>query len=175
MLRHARGALPARIRLEAVLVGDGPLRQALQRYLDHHGMSDWVRLTGAADHARIARIYADADFYVAPAHLESFGIAALEARSAGLPVIAHAHSGIADFITDRVDGLLTRDDADMTARIAELASDPAGLANLARACAQVAPVITWARVLRQCDALYEQARHGAAVERPAGVDAVPVR
>ncbi|MGI8760417.1 MAG: glycosyltransferase family 4 protein [Jatrophihabitantaceae bacterium] len=157
MLLRARRLVPAGIRLEAVLIGDGPMRARLQRLLDRTGMDGWVRLAGAADHAGIRTIYEDADFYVAPARLESFGIAALEARSAGLPVIAHARSGIADFVTDRVEGLLTRDDADMTRRIVELATDASTLARLREHNLQVAPAVTWAGVLRECDALYERA------------------
>ena len=77
-------------RLEAIIIGDGPRRAGLERYLAKHDMTDWVTLYGRATHEQIREVYRDADFFVAPATLESFGIAALEARSAGLPIIAHA-------------------------------------------------------------------------------------
>lgn len=157
MLLLARAAIPDRIRLEAVLVGDGPLRERLQRAVERHGMADWVRLTGAADHAQIRSLFQDADFYVAPAHLESFGIAALEARCAGLPVVAHAHSGVADYVTDGVEGLLARDDAHMTERIVELATEPATLERLRQHNLLTPSAISWDTVLEQCTALYQQA------------------
>ena len=47
--------------------------------------------------------------FVAPANLESFGIAALEARCAGLPVLAKANSGIREFVSDEREGLLAAD------------------------------------------------------------------
>jgi glycosyltransferase involved in cell wall biosynthesis len=80
MLHSARAAIPTAIRLEAVIVGDGRLVPALARYLHRHGMTDWVHLVGAADPDKIRAVHQLADFYVAPATLESFGIAALEAR-----------------------------------------------------------------------------------------------
>ena len=74
-----------------------------------------VRLgaAGSLPALRIREIYRDADLYVAPAKLESFGIAALEARCPGLPVIAYACTGVADYIVDGRDGLLVDDDAAM--------------------------------------------------------------
>ena len=50
--------------------------------------------------------YAAADVYISPGELESFGIAALEARTAGLPVVGRKGSGVGEFVTDGVNGLL---------------------------------------------------------------------
>ena len=158
MLRRARAAIPARIRLEAVIAGDGPLAPSLARYLDHHDMTDWVHLVGAADREQIRAIHELADFYVAPATLESFGIAALEARCAGLPVIAHAGTGIAEFITDGLEGLLAENDEHMVDRIVELASTPAKLAQMRHHNSSTPARITWDDVLHQSETLYERAR-----------------
>src|SRR5262249_27227851 len=87
--RAARPAIPRDIQIEAVIAGDGPLAGRLRRYLRRHDMNSWVRLAGAMHPAAIREVHAQADFYIAPAVLESFGIAALEARCAGLPVLAH--------------------------------------------------------------------------------------
>ena len=124
MLRQARALVPADIRLEAIIIGDGPRRAGIERYLAKHNMTDWVTLYGRASHEQIREVYRDADFFVAPATLESFGIAALEARSAGLPVIAHSKSGVRDFVEHGREGLLARGDADMTEQIARLAMTP---------------------------------------------------
>ncbi len=75
MLRQARELVPAEIALEAIIVGDGPRRDGLERYLARHKMTDWVTLYGRATHEQIREIYRDVDFFVAPATLESFGIA----------------------------------------------------------------------------------------------------
>ena len=167
MLRSVSARLPAGVRLDAVLVGDGPLLPALQRYLDRTGMSRSVRLIGAADHARIRGLFADADLYIAPAHLESFGIAALEARCAGLPVLAHARSGVSDFVTHGVEGLLARDDADMAQRILDLATDPALLRQLQQHNRRTPPRISWDSVLAQHDEVYARAGATAAEPLPA--------
>ncbi len=157
ILRDARDAIPADIQIEAVLAGDGPLAPPMRRYLARHNMTDWVRLVGAACPEDIRRIHAGADFYVAPAVLESFGIAALEARCAGLPVVAYRGTGIADFVLDGVEGLLVADDSQMVERIVELATTPETLGRMRKHNATTDPPISWADTIRLSDALYERA------------------
>ena len=50
-----------------------------------------------------------ADLFVNPAIRESFGIATLEARTAGVPVIARAGNGVSEFIQHGKEGLLCDD------------------------------------------------------------------
>ena len=157
MLRRARAAIPADIQIEAVLAGDGPLAPSLRRYLARHDMTQWVRLVGAARPDEIRQIHAHADFYVAPAVLESFGIAALEARCAGLPVVAYRGTGIADFVLDGVEGLLVADDDEMVERIVALATSPETLGRMRLHNATTDPPITWADTIRLTDSLYEHA------------------
>jgi glycosyltransferase involved in cell wall biosynthesis len=170
ILRHARAAIPADIQIEAVLAGDGPLAPSLRRYLARHDMADWVRLVGAAHPEEIRRIHARADFYVAPAMLESFGIAALEARCAGLPVVAYRGTGIADFVLDGVEGLLVADDDEMVEHIVALATSPETLGRMRRHNVTTDPPVSWADTIRLSDSLYEQAIGRTASTRPTTVD-----
>jgi len=157
MLRRARQLVPADIALEAIIIGDGPRRAGLERYLAKHKMTDWVTLYGRASHDEIREVYRDADFFVAPATLESFGIAALEARSAGLPIIAHAASGVRDFVTHGREGLLAEGDTDMAERIAQLAMSPQLRAQITAYNREHRPSHGWPEVLAQCEALYQRA------------------
>jgi glycosyltransferase involved in cell wall biosynthesis len=156
MLRRARAQVPAQIGMRAVIVGDGPWRGRMQRYLNRHDM-DWVELAGRGDHAQIKELYRRADFFVAPALLESFGIAALEARCAGLPVIAHASSGIRDFIRHGREGMLATGDADMVARIVELTRHAPLREQIREHNRRIAPSMNWTDSLNRCDDLYRQA------------------
>jgi glycosyltransferase involved in cell wall biosynthesis len=158
MVREAREMVPPGIEIELVIVGDGPLRAALQRSIRRHGMSNWVHLIGRANHERIRDLYSGVDLYVAPARLESFGIAALEARCAGLPVVAHAGSGITSFIRDGKEGLLTSDDREMAAAIAHLVNSPALRARIREHNSTTSPPVSWPAVLEHCELLYKEAR-----------------
>ena len=165
MLREARARLPEDIRIEAVLVGEGPLRRSLERYVDTTGIGDWVSLRGSATHSQLRNLFADVDFYVAPATLESFGIAALEARCAGLPVVAHRGSGVSEFIIDGVDGLLSHGDAEMVDSIVKLAGSGELRERMRAQARSVPPPVSWAGVMESTEELYERARKVAAADK----------
>jgi glycosyltransferase involved in cell wall biosynthesis len=153
-LADVRRRLPAGIGLRAVIVGEGPLRRRLERYLAGPGadirMRDWVELPGRWEAARIRELYRRADLFVSAARLESFGIAALEARTAGVPVVAMARSGVGEFVTDGVHGLLVPDDATLAEAALALAADPARRAAMAAAARRDPPPMAWPRVVGQC-------------------------
>jgi glycosyltransferase involved in cell wall biosynthesis len=158
MLRHAQRALSGGPRLRAVIVGEGPHRPLLESYLRRHGMTDWVSLPGRMERPQIAELFARADMFVAPATLESFGIAALEARCAGLPVVAHADGGIGEFIgADGREGILAGSDAEMTDAIVRLATDPALRAKIASHNRATPPGLAWPEVLDRTMDLYQLA------------------
>ncbi len=142
MLRAVRESIPSDVPLRAVLIGDGPLLPRVRRYVARHGM-DWVELPGTLTPERIREIYATADVYVAPGVMESFGLAALEARTAGLPVVAMSRSGVADLLTDGLDSRLVPDDVAMTAALRDLVMDRERLNTMARHCHAVTPDADW--------------------------------
>jgi glycosyltransferase involved in cell wall biosynthesis len=157
MLRQARLAVPSDVRMRVVIVGEGPARPALERYLERHGMTAWVSMPGRQPREQIRDLYCRADVFMAPADLESFGIAALEARCAGVPVIAKSGNGIAEFVRDGRDGLLVADDAAMTEAIVRLCTQPLLRRALAgHGEARTSPV-SWTSTLALTEAAYEEA------------------
>jgi glycosyltransferase involved in cell wall biosynthesis len=157
ILRDVRRRVPSHIELDAVLLGDGPQRRLLQVLLRRYGLAGWVRLPGHVSHDQLRTTFAQADVYIAPATLESFGIAALEARCAGLPIVARECSGIADFVTDGVEGCLAHDDAHMTSLIERLAEDPLLRARMSAHNRAHRPPMRWSDVLDACQRLYAEA------------------
>ncbi|GAA3551535.1 glycosyltransferase family 4 protein [Nonomuraea rosea] len=159
LLQAARAHVPARIPIRATIVGDGPARGQMERFLDKHGMAGWVSLPGRYSREQIAKVLESADVFVAPAPRESFGIAALEARAAGLPVVARAQSGVADFVAHGTEGLLGRTLGDLARAVARLCAD-AGLRESIAAHNRATPPAagSWPTVLDGFDRAYEQAR-----------------
>lgn len=158
LLAAARARVPARVPMRATIVGDGPARAQMERFIARHGMAGWVELPGRYSREEIAKVLESADVFVAPAPRESFGIAALEARAAGLPVVARAQSGVADFVRHGVEGLLGRSPAELAAAVARLCSDDDLRLTIA-AHNRVTPPTTgsWPAVLEGFDRAYAQA------------------
>ncbi|KAB8193438.1 glycosyltransferase [Nonomuraea phyllanthi] len=159
LLRAARARVPARIPMRATIVGDGPARGQMERFLARHGMAEWVSLPGRYTREQIAKVLESADVFVAPAPRESFGIAALEARAAGLPVVARTQSGVADFVGDGTEGLLGRTLGDLARAVARLCVDP-GLRESIAAHNRATPPSagSWPTVLAGFERAYEEAR-----------------
>jgi glycosyltransferase involved in cell wall biosynthesis len=158
LLEEARRQVPAGIGLRATVVGDGPARRAMERHLRARNMH-WVSLPGRYTRDQIRDLLASADVFVAPAPRESFGLAALEARAAGVPVVARAESGVADFVRPGKEGLLGGTFTDLAASIARLAKDPALREAIADHNHATQPVkCSWPSVLSGFDQCYDLAR-----------------
>jgi glycosyltransferase involved in cell wall biosynthesis len=166
VIRRARARLPERVRLRVIVVGDGPLRGRLARDVARLGLSGVVELAGRLERDQIRELYRRADLYIAPAILESFGIAALEARCAGVPVIARRQTGIADFIHQHEHGLLASSDAGLAAALADLAASPLTRSRMAARNRACAPETGWADVLQRCELTYKAAAGIADPRRP---------
>jgi phosphatidylinositol alpha 1,6-mannosyltransferase len=123
MLRAVRAQVPADIKITATIIGDGPTRYQVEHYLALHRMTDWVHLTGHLPRSEVKLAMASSDVFVAPAKLESFGIAALEAHAAGLPVVGRAGNGLSEFIRDGEGGVLVDSDREMARVLARMATE----------------------------------------------------
>jgi phosphatidylinositol alpha 1,6-mannosyltransferase len=154
ILRNVRAGLPDEIRVSAVVVGDGPRMKAARRFTAANDMDDWVTFTGHLPRTSIDEHLTNADVFVAPATLESFGIAALEAAASGLPVIGRAGTGLSDFLELGVSGLLLPSDAGIAEALIDLASGARQLQ--APAHAQLL-ALSWRAVLERIDRLYQRA------------------
>jgi len=155
MLAAAQRMLGEESRLELTIIGDGSERGRAERYARKHDLA--VRFAGRLDRAAIREEFARTDIYVQPSIKESFGLAALEARCAGLPLVIHADSGTTQFVRAGVEGLIGADDWAMAGAIAQLAHDRALRERIAEHNRSVEPADSWPNVLQEVIHGYEVA------------------
>ncbi len=148
----------ASVPVRLTVVGDGPLRSGFERLARRLGVDDRVRVTGRLTPAGVLDELARSDVYVAPAVLESFGLAALEARGVGLPVVGRLGTGLADFVEHGVDGLLCASDAHLVGGLVELVEDAALRRRMSEHNRTVEHGLTWARSLDRHEEIYSVAR-----------------
>jgi glycosyltransferase involved in cell wall biosynthesis len=155
MVQSAQRMVGDSIPLELTIIGDGPERGRAEKFARRHGLA--VRFTGRLDRSGILEVFASTDIYVQPSIKESFGLAALEARCAGLPLVIHADSGTTQFVTDKVEGLVGADDVAMAGAIAQLAHDRSLRDRICEHNRSVEPVDSWPHVLDEVIHGYEVA------------------
>ena len=78
------------VELAVVIVGDGPLRTALEQQAESFGIASRVFFLGKVDDATVASWYAACDVFVLPSltRAEAFGLVQLEAMAWAKPVIS---------------------------------------------------------------------------------------
>ena len=159
----AQRELGPSVSLRLTVFGDGKLMPRMRRFLSHNGMDATVTLAGRVDRDELKSIYRKADLFVAPAFLESFGIAALEARCAGLPVLAMRGTGITEFVTDRREGLLADGDRELAGALVEISRDGDLRRTIAEHNRTTQPPTAWPAVLERVDEEYTRAMSISAV------------
>jgi len=164
---RVRALVPAETAIGLEILGEGPDRARLQRFIEAHDMGGWVRLPGRVTREVVRATYAAADIFVAPAPLESFGIAALEARTVGLPVVGRRGSGLQEFVKDGLNGFLATDDEAMAEALARLVMDNELRGSMAAYNRSTPPEQEWGRILDGAEAEYRRAIALAAASRTA--------
>lgn len=111
--------------LRLVVVGDGPLRAALEARRAELGLGGEVRFLG--DRSDVGELLAGLDVFVLSSITEGYSISLLEACAAALPVVATDVGGNGEIIRDGVNGLLVAPGAPraFADAMVRLARDPA--------------------------------------------------
>jgi glycosyltransferase involved in cell wall biosynthesis len=149
--------LPASVGIRLRIVGDGPERHRVERAILRRRMSHCVELTGRLSHDEIRDLYARSDVFVLPTIRESFGIAAAEARAAGLPVIARGDSGVGEWVRHERDGLLATSDEGLVRAMVRIATDTELRDNITAHNTSTTPEMDWALVLERHMDIYARA------------------
>ena len=94
-----------------LVVGEGEEEGRIRRRIAESGLDDHVILLGRVDDDELEAIYAVSDLFIMPNvpvddDVEGFGIVAIEASLAGLPVVASSIEGIRDAVRDGKNGIL---------------------------------------------------------------------
>lgn len=158
VLAQVRQRVPGGTKVSVNIVGEGPRRPDLQQQIDTLGLTDWVSLLGHRDSAGVRELHHRSELFIASSRQESFGIAAFEARAAGLPVIGYRGNGLADYIANGSDGILVTDREEMVQALVALIQNPVELRRLLENTTTEPPSITPEYATRAVEDLYARAR-----------------
>jgi glycosyltransferase involved in cell wall biosynthesis len=86
------------------LYGEGPMRDSIERMIEHFGLRDRIRLAGFV--SAVDKIWSENHALVMPSRYEGMPLAIVEAMLCGRPVLATDVAGHSEVITDEVTGFL---------------------------------------------------------------------
>lgn len=140
-----------------VVAGTGPDEKRILGVAEKNGTASQVWLLGQVPDERLKKLYASADIFVMPnipvaRDIEGFGIVAIEAAAAGLPVVASRVDGIIDAIQDGANGLLVepQQPEKMIVALQSLTEDPSRRRSIgARAAEYTRLNFSWSAVVAQ--------------------------
>jgi glycosyltransferase involved in cell wall biosynthesis len=152
------------IRIRLTVIGDGPRRAALRQLARDLGLEDRVHFRGYLPPSGVKKHFARADAFVLLSIHESFGRSALEARAAGLPVVARTDSAVGEILDGAREALLGRSDEEVLEHLVDAGRDPAVLSRIRHHVAHTPTPYAWPEVTeRHLD------RYRFAVERTDGL------
>jgi N-acetyl-alpha-D-glucosaminyl L-malate synthase BshA len=125
------------VRARFVLVGDGPVRDDIERVIRDYDLDDDVMMAG--EQQDLVAWLSASDLFLLPSAQESFGLAALEAMACEVPVVASNVGGLPEIVEDGVTGFVCppEDVEAMADRGVALLTDRALRASITQAAAEM--------------------------------------
>lgn len=112
--------------IKVSIVGDGPLREELEKYVDENELREIVELLGTRND--VDRLLLGSDLFCMPSNYEGFSIALIEALCSGLDIIATDVGGNSEILQGgRFGELITLNNAEEFVNVLERKIDSRGI------------------------------------------------
>ena len=125
---------------QCVMMGDGPLRPAVEEAIARHGLQERFVLSGWVSPQEVIDCFRQSDVYFMPSLSEGLPVVGVQSMAMGLALVLGAAGGNVELIEDGVNGFL-RDPHDrdgFAGALRELLSNPARLLAARRASREMA-------------------------------------
>ncbi|MGO8886031.1 MAG: glycosyltransferase family 4 protein [Streptosporangiaceae bacterium] len=145
VLIRALAAMPSAVPLVIVGYFDPNFRDSLPRQTSRLGLQSRVTLIPAVPEEALPAVYRAASLFAFPSLVEGYGLPALEAMAAAVPVVASAVPALSEVCGRAAVLVPPHDAAAWAAAMTRILGDDAAASDMARAGAAVAAAATWAR------------------------------
>jgi glycosyltransferase involved in cell wall biosynthesis len=142
------GIRPRHPMLQAVLVGEGYEREALETHVHEVGADDWITFAGRVDGASLIDLYRRAWVLASASAHEGWGMTITEAAACGTPAVVTRIAGHADAVVHDRTGLLVDDPLQLGPAIERVLTDNELRASLAAHALVHASRFTWEATAR---------------------------
>lgn len=143
-----------------VIAGKGGMIEELKQQVDNLGLGNKVYFAGYLNGKDVAKMYKAADISVFPSTYEPFGIVALEAMLAEIPIVVSDIGGLNEIVEHRQTGMKTYcgNSNSIADSILELLFNPELCANIVKkAKAKVRNEYNWNKIAQDTHFTYQKA------------------
>lgn len=137
------------------IVGDGPERTMWERRARKAQLP--ITFNGRLAPVKLKLVLERSQIFIQPSIKESFGIAALEARTNGLAIVARSGTGTQTFIIDGRDGRICESDTDIAMAIKDWDVDRAAFRAILEHNSRVPLKYSWVDIDYRVRAAYQRA------------------
>ncbi len=132
--------------LRVELIGDGPDRPEIERWVTSNDAASWVTLRGRVSDAELRDAYRRAWLVVSASYAEGWGMSLTEGAACGTPCVATDIAGHRGAAIDGTTGLLVESPAAIGPAVAALLADPERRTAFGRAGIEHAAGLSWTAV-----------------------------
>jgi len=129
--------------LEAVIVGEGYLREDLGALVREARAEDWIHLPGRLRDEELVDLYGRAWVVASASRREGWGMTITEAAACGTPAVVTRIAGHTDAVEHGVTGLLVDSTEDLSGALRRLLGDPGLRSQMSDAATTRAARFTW--------------------------------
>jgi glycosyltransferase involved in cell wall biosynthesis len=138
--------------IKLVLVGDGPMRESLEKEQPD------VIFAGFQTGTALAQYYASADIFMFASQTETFGNVTIEAMASGLAVVAFDHAAAGELIQSGVNGMLARtySDLDFEMAVQAILNNKELMQHLSMNACQSARALSWRMIVERTESVFQR-------------------
>jgi glycosyltransferase involved in cell wall biosynthesis len=143
---------------QCVMIGDGPLWEAVKRAVAEQGLQDRFQFTGWLTSAEVLDWFDKSDILFMPSRAEGLPVAGVEALAKGLAIVASRVGGFIDVVEDGKNGFLIQPavQAAFSGALRRVLSDEACRLAFRQASLEKARQFDIHRIVEQYEQLFQQ-------------------
>lgn len=93
-------------KVKLMVVGDGSIRNEMEKQSVEYGVSDYVEWKGHTEQSKLQECYDNIDILLMPSRSEGFGLTAIEGMARGCVPVVSDTGGLPEVVQDNISGLL---------------------------------------------------------------------
>ncbi len=154
-ISYSRNKLPD---MRCNIIGDGPEKNRLIRFVSECGIQNNIRFSGFLDHDEIIAHLKSSNALILPSSREGFGMVILESYACGVPVVTvrELRNAALELVTEKTGFIVNLDAMDMADAICLLMKDATLRKKMSRAALDYANDYDWDKISRQLMLVYNE-------------------